>query len=101
MTGKPVLQAERCATCIFRPGNPMHLAPGRLAEVVEQNRGTGSLLICHKTTYGQAEREAICRGYFDAYGKDSTVVQVMERLYGPDWYEESDEPGPDQAHHER
>lgn len=88
MGGKPLLFAEKCATCVFRPGNPMHLAEGRLADLTEQNRKTGSMLICHTTTYGQAGREVMCRGYWDAYASSSVVPQMMERLFGPEWYEE-------------
>ena len=88
--GKPLLYRDRCSTCVFRPGNLMWLAPGRLRDLVEQNRKTGSMLICHHTTFGQAPREVMCRGFWDAYAQESTVPQVMERMFGPDWYEEVD-----------
>jgi hypothetical protein len=90
-TGKPQVFAEKCSTCIFRPGNLMHLRPGRMAEVIGQNRDEGTVLICHKTTYGQHPEigETMCRGYLDAYGSESNVVRVMERLTGgSDWYVE-------------
>lgn len=98
---RPRLFSERCSTCIFRSGNPMRLEEGRLADVVAQNREAGAVLICHKTTYGQAPDlgEVMCRGFFDAYGSESNVVRVMERLHalsgdpGP-WYEEVDPPAP-------
>lgn len=91
---RPRLFSARCSTCIFRPGNRMRLEDGRLADVVAQNRAAGAVLICHKTTYGQAPDlgEVMCRGYFDAYGSEATTVQVMERLFGPDWYEVVDPP---------
>lgn len=85
---KPLLFAEKCSTCIFRPGNLMHLQPDRLADLAAQNQAVGSMLICHKTTHGQAQHEAMCRGYWDAYADTSAVPQVMERMFGPDWYEE-------------
>lgn len=86
---RPRLFADRCTDCVFRPGNLMRLAPGRFAELVADNRATGSLLICHQTTHGQAPElgEVMCRGYFDAYAEDSAVAQVMARLFGPDWFE--------------
>ena len=87
---KPLLYRERCSTCIFRPGNLMSLKEGRLADVVAKNRETGSMLICHHTTYGQAEREVMCRGYWDAYAATSRIPQIMESLFGPEWYEEVD-----------
>lgn len=87
---KPQVFSEKCDTCIFHPGNRMHLEPGRLADVVKQNSATGSMLICHKTTYGQHPEigETMCRGYFDAYAATSAVPQIMERMFGPDWYDE-------------
>ena len=93
MTGKPLLFSRRCDTCVFHSGNRMSLAPGRLADLIAQNRATGSMLICHTTTYGQAPAEAMCRGYFDAYAAESRVPQIMTRLFGPDWYTEVAPPG--------
>jgi hypothetical protein len=48
--GDPVLRKTRllsrqCTTCIFR-GNPMHLAPGRLRELVAQARGAAEPVPC-------------------------------------------------------
>jgi hypothetical protein len=94
MTGRPQLFSQRCATCVFHSGNRMSLAPGRLAGLIAENRATGSLLICHLTTYGQRpEGEVMCRGYFDAYADTSRVVHIMAALTGrPDWYEIVDPP---------
>lgn len=90
MTDRPRLFTERCATCVFRPGNAMRLPPGRLGELIGDNRATGSLLTCHETTYGQRPDlgEVMCRGFYDAYAEDSAVAQIMGRLFGPDWFEE-------------
>lgn len=65
--GTVAVMAGRCATCVFRPGNLMRLAPGRLAEIVRANVEADSALACHETTYGQAPREAVCRGFYDAH----------------------------------
>ena len=80
-TGKPVysdglvhVKAQKCETCVFHPGNRMHLKPGRLKDIVDHNRSNGAALTCHDTTFGQADQEAICRGYFDAYGDDPTLA---------------------------
>ena len=74
VSGKPVfhdgkvhVKAERCSTCVFRPGNLMGLAPGRLKEMIEGSIEDGAGITCHKTLYGQATQEATCRGYFDGY----------------------------------
>ena len=36
---------DLCATCVFRPGNFMHLEPGRLADLVAQARANESAII--------------------------------------------------------
>src|SRR5437762_3630702 len=72
--GDPVLRKTRllsrqCATCIFRPGNPMHLAPNRLRQLVAQARGESGYIICHSTLPADrnAAAPAVCRGFADRY----------------------------------
>jgi hypothetical protein len=72
----------------------MHLNPGRLADLVAENRARGTLLVCHQTLDYAVDDEddshprgALCRGYFDAYAPVTGLAQVMERLCGPDWYD--------------
>lgn len=77
---RPKVYAEKCETCIFRPGNPMRLHAGRLQDIVRQNLATGTLLTCHKTTYGQAPEEVLCRGFYDAHGPKTNAYRVMNRL---------------------
>jgi hypothetical protein len=57
--------AGMCSTCVFRPGNPMHLRPGRVQQMVRDSIRDDSFIPCHKTLDGQ---QAVCRGFFDAYG---------------------------------
>ncbi len=76
----PAVFEDKCPTCIFRPGNPMHLRDGALKNVVDGNIQLGTLLVCHETTFGQADREVMCRGFFDAYGPQTSVYQIMERF---------------------
>ena len=84
--GKPRLLASQCATCIFRPGNPMHLRDGRLREMVTGALQQGSQgIICHDTLSYGAHPDfggALCRGFYDAYGPQSNFIRVMERLGG-------------------
>lgn len=92
----PVL-SERCATCVFRPGDPMHLRPGRLRELIRDNLAAGALLVCHETTYGQTEEEAMCRGFWDRFREQTNVWRVMERvarLSGKPWWREVSPPTP-------
>ena len=57
------VMAERCATCIFRPGNLMSLQPGRVKDMVE-GIGDVGCIPCHETM--EREEQSICRGQFDA-----------------------------------
>jgi hypothetical protein len=91
--------SEQCATCVFRPGNPMHLARGRLKDLVDSNLAAGALLVCHDTlSYGAHPEagEAMCRGFWDRYRERTNVWRVMERLsaaFGKPWWEEVPPPG--------
>jgi hypothetical protein len=55
---------EMCATCIFRPGNLMHLRRGRLATIVNDHQQADGNLICHSTLpyFGDGVEPALCRG---------------------------------------
>lgn len=82
---RPQLLAERCSSCVFRPGNLMKLAPGRLSDLIQHNLDAGAALICHQTlSYGDHPEvgEAVCRGFYDAYGDDVNAIRVMHRLGG-------------------
>ena len=67
--GRVHVLADRCSTCVFRPGNLMHLEAGRLKDLVEVNTANDSALICHQTLpYSNTGAEpAVCRGFFDKY----------------------------------
>jgi len=75
--------ARQCSTCVFAPGNRMHLAPGQLSDMVKQARRSGSYIICHDTLpYGHYPHipPVICRGFYDRY--DTQALQVARRLWG-------------------
>ncbi|MUL41622.1 hypothetical protein FZ103_10610 [Streptomonospora sp. PA3] len=82
-TGRPRLLSRRCSTCVFHPGNRMHLEPGRLADLVEHNRRAGAGLTCHQTlnSAGTGAPNAWCRGFFDAY-PDTLAFQLARSLLG-------------------
>lgn len=79
---RPRVFATKSSTCVFRPGSPMGLRAGRLAELVESNLATGTALVCHLTTYGQRPDmgEVLRRSFFDAHGDRVASVQVVRRL---------------------
>lgn len=85
-TGKPRLLDDKCETCIFRPGNPMRLKPGRVRGMVRDAIGGGGYITCHATLTGPHNptrtRNAICRGFYDAYAHLSNVLRVFGRLGG-------------------
>lgn len=81
--GRVHVMAERCSTCILRPDGSIreHLAPGRVKQLVEENRAAGAAPACHHTTYGQDPKgEAVCRGYFDLFAEDTAVLRLAVAL---------------------
>ncbi len=68
--------AENCPTCIFRPGNLMHLAPGRVKRMITEAVLTDSAIICHSTL--NLDQQAVCRGFFDSYR--TTPLLMADRL---------------------
>lgn len=85
-TKRPRLLTDKCSTCIFRPGNPMHLSPGRVKSMVREAIQNGSQgIICHQTlSYGDNPDfgGALCRGFYDSYGPQNNFIRIMERLGG-------------------
>lgn len=49
-TGLSRLLAERCSTCILRPGDKMHLGPQHTARFIRQALDRGTYVICHQTS---------------------------------------------------
>lgn len=71
------IMAEKCSTCIFRPGNQMRLGPGRVASMLESIRRDDSFVNCHKTL-GTGQPGAVCRGGDDAH--ESQIARIARRL---------------------
>lgn len=81
-TGGSRILSKQCETCLLRPGNPMHLAPGRLARILAEAL-PASFIICHETlTYGAFPNygPAICRGFANRYGDRSWAITLLRRL---------------------
>jgi len=80
-TGGSRLLSRQCATCILRHGDPMHLGPERLREIIGQALASGSFVVCHDTlTYGDfpGYGPAICRGFYDAYRSRSPALILLQ-----------------------
>jgi hypothetical protein len=76
--GKVHVCQDLCATCVFRPGNLMHLEPGRLAALVAQARANESAIICHTTLADDGTGNAACRGFYDRHL--TQPLQIAQRL---------------------
>lgn len=72
------VQAEKCSTCIFQPGNLMHLEEGRVKEMVDSCKDVEGVIPCHDTL--GSGKQAICRGFFDSYQDDIQLVQMAVRM---------------------
>lgn len=73
------LMADKCSTCVFRPGNKMDLVAGRVKQMVESVRATDSYIPCHKTL-GTGIPSAICRGGHEAH--EGALARMADRLGG-------------------
>lgn len=80
--GRVHVKAERCSTCVFRPGNLMGLAPGRLKEMIEGSIEDGAGITCHKTLPGMPDeaQRATCRGYYDSYAAQVPAYRLAMAL---------------------
>lgn len=83
--GRVHVLARQCKTCIFRPGNPMFLQPGRVAGMVREARADESAITCHSTLYRAGVDNAVCKGFFDRH--KTQPLQVAERLGIIEWDE--------------
>ncbi len=82
--GGPRLLKDKCPTCIFRPGNPMHLNAGRVKSMVDKCLQGGGFITCHSTLkfYGRPIGPSICRGFYDAHADSSNLLRIFARLGG-------------------
>lgn len=103
------VRREMCETCIFRPGNLMHLRPGRLADMVELCKRQNRHIPCHEYltlrrgswVTGPGAKGAVCAGFFQRVEPLPWYLQVAERLGWIRWLPaptESDEPAPPRSH---
>ena len=74
--GRVHVLSRMCDTCIFRPGNLMHLEDGRVEEMVAEAQRDESAIVCHKTL-GTSENAA-CHGFFRRHA--SGPMQIADRL---------------------
>lgn len=85
-TGLPRLLSDKCGTCIYRPGNLMHLEAGRRDEMAREALANGSWIPCHSTLPyhpNGSEQTAICRGFWDVHHRESWGCRLAIALGGP------------------
>lgn len=79
--------AGRCPTCVFRRGNLMRLAPGRLAGMVRTALSRESVIPCHETLYPamaptppRVRAVAVCAGFWRRYWRDVWPLRLAVHL---------------------
>lgn len=84
--GVPRVLSEKCNTCIYRPGNLMHLREGRKEEMERGSLERDSWIVCHKTLPASGQpvgTQAICRGYWDVNKFNSLGCRLVLMFGGP------------------
>lgn len=85
---------EQCATCIFRPGNPMRLQKGRVQGMVQECLRRDSYISCHEhvqyvhswaddeadADYEATPESTVCRGFYDRYPGVGQMIRIAGRL---------------------
>lgn len=71
------VMSSKCSTCIFRPGNLMHLREGLVDGMVKDCITENTVIPCHQTLDGE---RSICRGLWDKHKRDVGLLQIAERL---------------------
>jgi hypothetical protein len=80
--GKIHVCKSMCSTCIFRPGNLMHLLPGTVETMVAESVKDEASIPCHKTLDGD---NAVCHGFFTKHptlpirlAKSMNLIEYVE-----------------------
>ncbi len=71
--GKVHVMASKCSTCIFRPGNLMHLQEGRVEDMVRSCIEENTVIPCHQTLDGP---RAVCRGLWDVHRINIPILRM-------------------------
>ncbi|MGP3949636.1 hypothetical protein [Streptomyces sp. 7N604] len=79
-TGTVRLCTHRCETCIFHPGNPMHLEPSRVTDMVTRSRQAEGHVVCRKTL--GTPSPVICRGFADGPDQGRSLALRLSRALG-------------------
>lgn len=67
--------SRKCSTCIFRPGNLMHLRPGAVDKMVSECQEENTVIPCHDTLF-DGDGKAVCRGFYDLHRQDTMPLRL-------------------------
>jgi len=81
VNGKIHIRRSMCPTCIFRPGNLMHLNDGRVEQMVADSLAVDGAIPCHH--HLGEDVEPVCRGFYDKHS--TPPLQIAERLGFVKW----------------
>lgn len=75
--------AERCNTCVFRPGNLMRLERNRVRDMVRAAAATNGHITCHKTLNGNPDGlpGAVCQGWIRLRSARDSLVFMAVRMF--------------------
>lgn len=74
------VRSTRCSTCIFRPGNLMHLEEGRREQMERDAVRDESVIPCHKHIHERQPIEPVCRGYWDAHATEVVTLRLAQAM---------------------
>ena len=78
VNGRVHVRRTQCKTCIYRPGNLMHLDEGRREQMEADANKSGGCIPCHDNLYEGAKIEPVCRGYWNV--NQSVPLRLAEAL---------------------
>lgn len=68
---------RKCDTCIYRPGNLMHLNDGRRDSMAAKAVANQTVISCHETLDGA---RSVCRGFYDVHGRQILALVLARSL---------------------
>lgn len=71
------VNGAQCVTCVYRPGNLMHLAPGALQTIITENHAKNTALVCHENIDG--DHPGVCHGFWRTH---PTMVLRLAQAIG-------------------
>lgn len=69
------VQRRMCDTCIFRPGNLMHLEDGRVEDMIA-NAGDNGCIPCHE--FMDTDTPGVCNGFYTKHRNQ--LLQIASRV---------------------